>query len=80
MQRDFVAEEGTLATIIEARDHICVVASPKYHPEVPGKGIECCLGILNLRFHQTNDEKNKDLVQNIERAMDVVTLNECWRT
>jgi len=68
-RRDFREERTLIEKLFAAEGHIAV-ASPRYHPELAGNGIEYCWGKAKWCFRrQINNLVSKDLEKNVVIAL-----------
>ena len=67
--RDFLAERSIITQLFMEKGHL-VVASPRYHPDVAGMGIEYGWGKAKLEFRRRiNDLNGRNLRANVLIAM-----------
>ena len=64
-RRDFKEEKSVIEKLFVDAGHL-VIASPKYHPEIAGLGIEYCWGKAKYEFrNNVNDSEAKNLHRNV---------------
>ena len=67
-RRDFQEEQSVIGKLFVAAGHM-VIASPKYHPEIAGQGIEYCWGKSKYEFRNyANNLVSKNLERNVQLA------------
>lgn len=76
---DFRETKSALAEFVEASGHILLLGV-KGHCEMAGGGIEYCWGIAKKYFRKNNDCVTKNLLTNVETALQVtLPLERIWR-